>query len=73
MVYRSHPQIWMAYRYLPLVLGMGIFGGAMYAHRLNAEPVGELVAREGMVVGDVVTTGDPISMPAAVSRGSSSP
>ena len=42
-----------------LVLGMGIFGGAMFAHRLSAEPVGELVAREGIVVGDVVTTGDP--------------
>ena len=31
----------------------------MFAHRLSAEPVGELVAREGIVVGDVVTTGDP--------------
>jgi competence protein ComEC len=31
----------------------------MFAHRLSAGPVGELVASEGTVVGDVVTTGDP--------------
>src|SRR5215208_5635997 len=46
-----------------LVLGMGIFGGAMFAHRLSAGPVGELVASKGIVIGDVVTTSDPICMP----------
>jgi competence protein ComEC len=42
-----------------LVLGMGIFGGALFAHRLSAGPVGELVASKGIVIGDVVTTSDP--------------
>ena len=51
-----------------LLLGMGIFAGSMYAHRLSAGPVGELVAREGIVVAHVLTTGDPRVRAAAGSR-----
>ncbi|HKH54919.1 MAG TPA: ComEC/Rec2 family competence protein [Propionibacteriaceae bacterium] len=51
-----------------LMLGMGIVAGSMYAHRLSAGPVGELAAREGIVVAHVVTTGDPRVRAAGGSR-----
>ena len=42
-----------------LVLSLGIVAGAIYAHRLVAGPMGDLVANEALVVADAVTTGDP--------------
>ena len=51
-----------------LVLGMGIVAGSMDDHRLSAGPVAELVARQGIVVAEVITTGDPRFRASGASR-----